>query len=410
MADTVIIARPGRALRRALPALGLTQMIAWGTTYYLPAVLRQRFAADLGLSDTMIFAGVAVTLIVAALLAWPAGHLMERHGAGRFLPLGSLFLALGLVILGQSTGWIGYLLAWMAFGFGMALAMSNAAFSALTQMAGQGARRAIVIIMLFGGMAATIFWPLTLWLDESVGWRNACYLYAAVHLVVCLPLHLLFVSGGTSAADRQDLRQDEAPGLITPDKQRQAAILITIALAGNGFVSWGLDLHLIAIFADFGLTTVVAVWVAAMKGPVTLLARGGDILLAKRLSPMTSALIAGLLIPVSLALALLFGQGLHAALAFIIAFSFGTGLMTVARATLALVLLGSQGYAVTIGRLTLPTQMTFAFSPMLFSLMIERIGTRGVLGVALVASLISLVALILLARLAALTADRHGRA
>jgi Major Facilitator Superfamily len=383
-----------------MPALGLTQMISWGTTYYLPAVLRSRFAADLGLSDAMIFAGVAVTLITAALLAWPAGHLMERHGAGRFMPLGSLFLAVGLVMLGGSRGWVSFAAAWLIFGFGMALAMSNAAFSALTQMAGQGARRAIVIIMLFGGLAATIFWPLTLWLDGVIGWRNTCFLYAAIHLLICLPLHLLFVSRGTQADARQDRRDDEAVGLIPPESQHKAGALIVVALAGNGFVSWGLDLHLIAIFADFGLGTAAAVGLAAMKGPATLLARGADLVFAKRLSPMSSALAAGLLIPASLALALIFGHGVYAALLFITIFSFGTGLMTVARATLALVLLGSQGYAVILGRLTLPTQVIYAFSPLIFSLLIDGMGTRGVLAVALVASLMSLAALLMLSRLA----------
>jgi MFS family permease len=400
MADITLTARPGSALRRAIPALGLTQLIAWGTTYYLPAVLRHRFSAELGLSDAMIFAGVGVTLVVAALLAWPVGRLMDRRGAGRFMPLGSLFLAFGLLILGNCTGWIGYFLAWTVFGFGMSLAMSNAAFSALTQMAGQGARRAIVLIMLFGGLAATVFWPLTLWLDGQIGWRNICYLYAALHVLVCLPLHVLFLARSTGDADRQDLRQDESAGLIPPEKRRKAAALIGIALAGNGFVSWGLDLHLITIFADFGLTTAAAVWIAAMKGPSTLLARGADILSAGRLSPMTSALAAGALIPASLSLALLFGNGMPAALLFIVLFSFGTGLMTVARATLALVLLGSQGYATTLGRLTLPTQIVYAVSPMTFSLMIERAGTKGVILVALMASLASFVALILLSRLA----------
>jgi MFS family permease len=400
MADISVTARPGSALRRAIPALGLTQMIAWGTTYYLPAVLRHRFAAELGLSDALIFAGVGMTLVVAALLAWPVGRLMDRQGAGRFMPLGSLFLALGLLILGNSTGWLGYFLAWIVFGFGMSFAMSNAAFSALTQMAGQGARRAIVMIMLFGGLAATIFWPLTQWLDGQIGWRNICFLYAALHVLVCLPLHVMFLAGSTGLTERQDLQQDEAAGLIPPEKRQRAAALIGIALAGNGFVSWGLDLHLITIFADFGLSTAIAVWVAAMKGPATLLARGADILSAGRLSPMTSALAAGVLIPTSLSLALLFGHGLSAALLFIVLFSFGTGLMTVARATLALVLLGSQGYATTLGRLTLPTQIIYAVSPMTFSLLIERAGTKGVILVALVASLASLAALILLSRLA----------
>jgi hypothetical protein len=80
-------------------------------------------------------------------------------------------------------------------------------------------------------------------------------------------------------------------------------------------------------------------------------------------------------------------------------YSFGAGLMTVARATLPLALLGSQGYAVTIGRLTLPTQIVYAVSPMTFSLLIELLGTSGTLSLAFGASLCSLGALMVLARL-----------
>jgi MFS family permease len=399
MVDAALPARPGSALRRAIPALGVTQIIAWGTVYYPPAVLKQQLAADLGIGDTAIFAGVAVTLIVAALIAWPVGRLMDRNGAGRLMPAGSLVLALGLIVLGSSTGWKMYFLAWVIFGFGMALAMSNATFSALTQMAGQGARRAIIVIMLFGGMASTIFWPLTQWLEPQLGWRNTCFVFAAIHVLICAPLHAVFVAGGTAAGMRQDLRQDETPGAVAPEKRRTTAALIALAVSGNGFVSWGLDLHLITVFTEFGLTAALAVWIAALKGPATLMARGTDFLLAGRITPMGSALAGGVLIPAGLACALVFGQGLAAAVVFIMVYSFGAGLMTVARATLPLALLGSQGYAVTIGRLTLPTQIVYAVSPMTFSLLIERLGTSGALSLAFGASLCSLGALMVLARL-----------
>jgi MFS family permease len=399
MVEITAEARLGGALRRAIPALGFTQMVAWGTTYYLPALLKAQFSRELGLSEPAVFAGVAVTLIVSALVAWPIGRLMDDHGAGRLMPVGSACLGVGLITLAYAQGPAAYFLAWTFFGLGMALCMSNAAFSALTQMAGQEARRAIVILMLFGGMASTVFWPLTLWLEARFGWRSTCLIYAGMHILICLPLHGIFLANGTSRAVRQDLQQDERPGLIPPERRGLAAILVTIVFSCSGFVSWGLDLHLITIFGDFGLGTVAAVWVASLKGPATLAARLADISLSRWVTPMQSALIAGALTPVGLGLALLLGGGMTSAIIFITVYSLGTGLMTVARATLPLLLIGSKGYAVTLGRLTLPTQLIYAVSPMTFGLMMERVGTAGVLLVALFASLLALLAMLYLARM-----------
>jgi predicted MFS family arabinose efflux permease len=384
---------------RAVVALGVTQMTAWGTTYYLPAVLSEQLKRDLGLTPSLIFSGIAIMMITSAVLAWPMGRLMDRNGAGQSMPAGSLFLALGLAALGTALGYWTYALAWMLFGIGMSLAMGNATQSAMAQIAGQKARRSIVIVMLFGGMASTVYWPLTLWLEGLIGWRNTCFIFAGMHALVCAPLHRVYLAEATSAERRRDRATDEGLGAVPPRHRRLAAALVVVAVACNGFVSWGLDLHLIAILRDFGLTAAMAVAVAALKGPSALVARGADILLAGRVTPMTSALVAGAMMPVGIALPLTYAAGLTAGVVFITVYSFGAGLMTVARATLPLWLLGSQGYAVTVGKLALPTQMIYAVSPMAFGLFLERFGLTATLWAALAASLAACGALVLLARL-----------
>jgi predicted MFS family arabinose efflux permease len=401
MADVPLRAElPRGVLRRAIPTLGFTQMTAWGTTYYLPAVFREQFSAELGLSTPTVFAGVAVMLIASALAAWPAGRLMDRHGAGRLMPIGSACLALGLSLLASASGVVLYMAAWFCFGIGMTLCMGNAAFAALAQIAGQEARRAIVLLMLMGGMASTVFWPLALWLEGLFGWRGTCLVFAAAHAFVCLPLHALILAGATSRERRRDLVGDEQDGLIPPERRLLAGGLIAFAFASGGSVSWGLDLHLIAILGDFGLGIGAAVTLAALKGPATLLARLTDVLAGPRLSPMTSVLVASAFTTTSLALALIFGAGAAAATIFVVLFSFGTGLTAVARATLPLHLLGSRGYATTMGKLALPTQAMFAVSPMTFGLLLEKIGTPGAIAIGLAGSLVSLAALLALARLA----------
>jgi MFS family permease len=395
-----IAASRKQGIGRAVVALGITQMISWGTTYYIPAVFSSSLQRDLGLSATAVFSGIAVMLIAAALLSWPAGRLMDRDGAGRSMPAGSLFLALGLATLGFAQGFWSYVAAWMLFGVGMSLAMSNAAMSAMTQIAGQDARRSMVMVMLFGGMSATVFWPLTLWLEAQFGWRATCFIYAGLHVGVCAPAHRLVLAQATTPELRRDLVVDEAAGLVEPQHRRLAAVLVTMAIAGNGFVSWGLDLHLIAILQEFGMTAAMAVLIAAWKGPATLLARVIDIAAAGSMSAIASAVVAGVLIPLGIALPLVYAAGPAAGVLFITVYSFGTGLMTIVRAALPLALLGPQGYAVTIGRMTFPTQIVFAFSPMAYGLFLERFGLTATLWIALAASLASLACLLALARLA----------
>jgi MFS family permease len=379
--------------------LGTTQMIGWGTTYYLPGILGQAMARDLGLSSAQVFSGIAITLIAAALLAWPMGRMMDRNGAGRTMPAGSLVLALGLLVLGNAEGFSSYALAWLILGVGMALAMSNAALSAMAQAAGQQARRGIVMVMLFGGMAATVFWPLTLWLDGMVGWRMCCFVYAGAHMAICAPLHAVFLAQATSAERRRDSDADVEQGTVPASRRRLAAALIVVAVGLNGIVSWGLDLHLIRILQDFGLSAVAAVAVAALKGPATLLARGLEIVAPRRITPLGSAIAAGILMPFGLILPLTSASGLISAVVFISVYSFGTGLMTVARATLPLTLLGAQGYAPTIGLLTLPTQVCFAVSPMVFGWLLDAGGLTLTLSISLGGSLMACAALLALSRL-----------
>jgi MFS family permease len=400
MLDAPVSPETRRALRRAVPSLGVTGIIGWGTTYYLPAVLRERFQTDLGLPEAAVFAGVGVTLIVSALVAWPAGRLIDRHGAKRLLPVGALFLAAGLATLAGGTGPIAYFAAWTLFGFGMSFGLGSAAFAALTEIAGQQGRRAIALLMLFGGMAATIFWPVTMALDAAIGWRATLLVFAGLHVFVSIPLHLT-LPGRRSAVStlHPEAPPPGATGLIPDGKRGLAGGLIALMLASNGFVSWGLDLHLITLLQDYGLSAATAVALAAAKGPFTLVARVGEIAASNRVGALAGTFAGAILVAASLGLALTWQQGFAAALAFLAVHAFGTGLIAVARATLPLAMLGSSGYATTMGKIALPTQIVYAVSPTIFSLMMERIGSQGALSVALGASLTSLLALVALQRL-----------
>jgi MFS family permease len=176
---------------RALAALSVTQLIGWGATFYLPAVTGPAMAADLDIALPLIMAGPTVMLVVMAMLSWPLGTLFEQRGARPIMTLGSLIGSAGLLIMGLATGPVAYLLAWIFLGLGGACMLTTPAQIAVTEIAGEQARKALSILILAGGLTSTIIWPLTGLLQAQWGWRATTVLYAALMLAVCMPLHVL---------------------------------------------------------------------------------------------------------------------------------------------------------------------------------------------------------------------------
>ncbi|WP_139323434.1 MFS transporter, partial [Roseomonas sp. TAS13] len=180
--------------RRTVWALGLSQLIAWGVSYYLIGVLGERIATDLGWGMARVQGGFALSLLVMGLVSPLAGRMMDRQGGRRVMGLGSVLLALGCLGLALAREVVGYYAAWAVLGLAMRLTLYDAAFAALARIGGTGARRAMSQITLLGGLASTVFWPLGHLLAEHLGWRGACLAYAGAALLT-LPLHLLIPNG-----------------------------------------------------------------------------------------------------------------------------------------------------------------------------------------------------------------------
>ena len=139
-------------------------------------------------------------------------------------------------------------------------------------------------------------------------------------------------------------------------------------------VSWGLPLHLITLFQEAGLTQAQAVWIATLSGPATLAARAIDATFGEKL-PAEKVALFGLLLGPVLCLTLPFvPMTLAAAAIFVTLFSAALGVISIARATLPLALFGRNGFATMLGKLAVPQNMCFAAAPLLFAVMVERLG------------------------------------
>src|SRR3954471_6604209 len=180
--------RPGRGV--VTTALGATQILAWGSSYYLPAVLAKPVAADTGWPLPWVVGGLSLGLLVAGLVSPRGGRAVERTGGRPVLALSSALLAAGLAGMGLAPSLPAYLAAWAVVGLGMGAGLYDAAFATLGRLYGREARGAITNLTLFGGFASTVCWPLSAFLVGALGWRGACLAYAGLQLGLALPAHL----------------------------------------------------------------------------------------------------------------------------------------------------------------------------------------------------------------------------
>jgi MFS family permease len=180
-------------------ALGTAQTLAWASSYYLPAILADPIARGLGLSRTTVFGLFSGALLLSAVLGPSVGRAIDNRGGRGVLALSNLVLAAGLVLLGTAQGFFVLALAWAVLGVGMAMGLYDPAFATLTGLYGRAARGPITGITLIAGFASTVGWPLSPFLDGQFGWRAACLIWAALHIVIGLPLNRLLIPRAAAA-------------------------------------------------------------------------------------------------------------------------------------------------------------------------------------------------------------------
>lgn len=176
--------------RTIIPVLGVTQILAWGSSYYLLAVLAKPIADDTGWSPGWVVGGLSLGLLIAGVISPRVGDSIQRLGGRLVLATSAVFLALGLIGLALSPNLPIYVASWLVLGVGMGAGLYDAAFATLGRLYGQRARTAITTLTLFGGFASTVCWPLSAMLVSHFGWRNTCLIYAGIHLAVLLPLYV----------------------------------------------------------------------------------------------------------------------------------------------------------------------------------------------------------------------------
>jgi len=387
----------------AILALGITQIIAWGTTLYALGVLGKPIAADTGWSQSLVFGGLTVGLLVSSATSTFVGRLVDRRGGRMTMSIGSVLVAVGLVLLALVEGPYTYLAAWAFLGLAMRMSLYDAAFAALVQVTPSRGRRAISYLTLFGGFASSVFWPIGHALNSAYGWRTTLIVFAAVNLLVCLPLHWLGLARRETPEQAAHARSADAaaapsdPPLEGPARTI-AMVLFSLIAAASAVVFGALAVHLVPILEATGLAAAAAVLIASLKGVAQVAGRIWDLTLARKWHPIDVGRVSVAFMPLSFAVLMLGGANFSAALAFTLLFGISNGLVTIMRGAVPLALFGPKGYGEVLGILATPYLLLAAVAPAAFALVVEAYGYGVAEAILLGAGLFSFLGMELMAR------------
>jgi MFS family permease len=362
------------SLTPLITALGIAQIISWGSLFYAIGVLGPAMRRDLGVSELFLFGAFTAGLLVSGTLAPLAGRLIDRKGGRFVLSTGSALAVISMAVLALAGNAAMMVAGWLIAGAAMAACLYDPAFATLSQHSGERYRRAVTALTLFGGFASTVFWPLSLLLLEAWGWRVTFGIYAGLHLFLCLPIHQLFVPKHS-----QLTRGDEPapPAEISPGLADSRLRWLTLSFALATFIFAVIAVHLITLLTTAGLTAAQAVSISMLVGPMQVAGRIIEFGFAGRVRAVTVGLVAFALMLLALvALISVEGFGI-AAVVFVMAYGCGNGVLTIVKGTAPVELFGRVGLGGLLGHLSRAGLYAKAVAPASFSALLTFGLTRN---------------------------------
>lgn len=367
---------------RAVPVLGVTQILAWGALFYPPVLMMPLIAAERGWSLAFAMSGFSLALLVAGFCAPTVGGLIDRRGGHVVMAVGSLVGAAGLVLLTVASHPVAYLATWVVLGVAIAANLYDPAFATLGRIFGHNARKPITALTLAGGFASTVSWPATQFLLSWTDWKTTYLVFAGVLVAVSAPLHAFLLPRTRAAAAEKPFDANVALPSAPLPSRGLPFILVATAFAAYAFVPSGLAAHLLAMFGRAGIDPATVVLIGALFGPSQVGARLVEFIFASNVHPLNIARFALAMLLAGFALLALFGFSVPVAMVFAVMFGAANGLITITRGAVPLALFGALGYGRLLGRIAKPFQIMQALAPVVLAFVVERISDPAGLALA----------------------------
>lgn len=363
--------------------IALGQLLSWGTLYYGITLLAQPISSETGWALTDIFSAFSASLLVAALMAVPVGRWLARLGGRSVMSTGSMLAAAAFLLIALSQNLPMFYTGWLLAGVAMSMTLYEAAFSTLRESAGQGFRKAIGLVTLAGGLASTLFWPLTHSLVLEIGWRTTVFVFAGAHLLVGIPLHRSLPRRGIQPDSAAPLRASSR----RPPRGRRVIILLALSFALASLVTAALSSHVVILLGEMQIDDWQIVLLVSLIGPMQVAGR----LLELRWSHRISVLAFGRAAFLGLATSMLVLYGTVAspwlAFAFVLLYGAANGVLTVVRGGAPVELLADTDYPSVLGAISAPALAARAVGPFFAATVMGTWGSPMTIGLLFMASL-----------------------
>lgn len=346
--------------RLLIPVLGLGQVVAFASSYYLLGVLADPMAQGLGIAPASLFTALSAAFLLSAVLTPASGRAIARYGGRRVQALAHVAFAVALGVMACAPNapalWVGIGL----LGLGMGTGLYGTAFAVVVEARGSQARRGITAVSLIGALGGGLGWPISRALVQAGDWRLACLVWALAHLILCLPLTLFCLP-----KHKPNAAAATHTGRIAWDRRM---VQIAGIFAGAWMVSTAMGAHLPRMLEGLGMTTTSAAWAAGLMAASAVAARLFDLMVMHRSHPLATVRLACLLHPIGAVVAR-FGPAAAPALA--IGQGAGNGLLSVASGVLPLQVFGPDRYAERQALLLTPARFLQAAAPAAYALALD---------------------------------------
>jgi MFS family permease len=356
---------------RLVLSLSVAQLISWGSIFYMFALVLEPLERDLGLNRAEVSLAFSLALLAEGLMAYPVGRWIDRGHERLVMTAGSALAGVCLVLHAQVTSLVALYAVWLGLGTAMAAVLYSPAFALVTRRFPNDFRRAIITLTFLGGLASTVFIPLTAWLMHALGWRDALLSLAALHLLVCVPLHWATLRHAPGRPAPWAPHGKDAS--LRPLLRSKPFLLIGLFTVAMMSVTVAIPAHMVSLLRENALPEV---WVIALPAAVGLVQVLGRVLLyffehradlhqVNRWVPMLIPL--GLLV---LLVAPFTGswQVLVVGL-FVVIYGLGNGMLTIVKGTAMAQYVSRTHVATLNGALGVPLALARATAPLLLGVM-----------------------------------------
>lgn len=345
--------------------LAWTELVSWGILYYAFTALLVPMQDELGWSAGALTGAYSLSMLVSGLAAPLVGRWLDLHGPRALMTVGSIAGVLLVLAWSRVETLPGFYLVWVGIGLASAATLYEPAFTTIAQWFRHDRSRAMLLVTLLGGFASTVFLPLTGWLTDRSGWRDALVMLAIILAVTTVLPHALVLRPGPThdpATPDGGMAQTPPPARFLTLMREPVFMRLSVAFFLQTTTSIAISVHLIAFLVEEGMDATFAAWAAGLIGAAQVAARIFTTILERRFSAiaLTAMMFAFQVLAILL---LILWQSPAGVLVAVIFLGMGRGAITLLRPGLVMTFYdttrfgsvnGLQALIVTIGRAIAP--------------------------------------------------------